>query len=107
MHVYGGFLVLSSLLIVHKTLCHTSYLMLESVFARGFAHKCTDGHERFFVPAVVAYLGDIKEINDVMGIAPNSHFSDFGTLAPTVRLNEPEYEPALRTEAHMNEMSLL
>ena len=78
--------------------------MFERVCARGFAHKCTDGQERFFMPTIAAYLGDIKEINDVMGIAPNSHFSDISTLAPTKRLNEPDYEPPLRTESHMREV---
>ena len=81
--------------------------MLHSVFARGFTHRCTDGHQRFFVPTVAAYLGDIKEINDVMGIAPNSLYSDIGTLAPTHRLNEPDYEPPLRTESDVREVSLL
>ncbi|DBA92041.1 TPA: hypothetical protein ACH3X2_003765 [Trebouxia sp. C0005] len=48
--------------------------------------------------------GDIKEFNDVMGIAPNSHFSDIRTLASTNRSSEPDYAPRLRTESDMREV---
>ena len=51
--------------------------------------------------------GDIKEFNDVMGIAPNSHFSDIRTLASTNRSSEPDYAPRLRTESDMREVKLL
>ena len=68
----------------------------------GFYHKCTDGEQRFFVPTLAAYVGDIKEINDVMGIQPHPAFySDIRTLAHSQHFNKPEYQAEARTESKM------
>ena len=47
-------------------------------------------------------MGDIKEANDVFGIAPHpAPYSDIRTLIRAAQFNDPDVEPALRTEEHM------
>lgn len=72
---------------------------------RGFHHKCSDGVQRFFLPTLAAFVGDIKEANDVFGIAPHlAPRSDIQTLIRSHSFNDPSAEPPLRTEQYMSEV---
>ncbi|KAL0036462.1 hypothetical protein WJX77_008767 [Trebouxia sp. C0004] len=74
-----------------KTLCYS-----------GFQHRCTDGHTRFFVPTLAAFVGDIMEANTAFGILHHAALhSDISTLVHKSCLNDPEHEPEARIESQM------
>ncbi|DBA83942.1 TPA: hypothetical protein ACH3X1_006438 [Trebouxia sp. C0004] len=84
---------------------HHALKDLKTLSHIGFQHKCTDGVERFFLPTAAAYVGDIKEANDVFGIAPHpAPYSDIRTLIKSDRFNDPDVDPPPRTERVMREV---
>ncbi|KAL0024007.1 hypothetical protein WJX77_008088 [Trebouxia sp. C0004] len=82
----------------------TAIKRLKELSYTGFYHDCTDGEQRFFVPTIAAFVGDIKEANDVFGIAPHpAMHSDISTLVCSQDMNKPTHQPATRTQKQMQE----
>ncbi len=73
----------------------------------GFHMRCPDGEHRHFVPVIAAYVADIKEANEVFNVAPYpSACPDINTLVSKDKMNDPEHEAELRTEAGMLEVHI-
>lgn len=67
-----------------------------------FQHKCTDDQSGFFVPTLAAFVGDIMEANTAFGIMHHAALhQDITSMVHRSRLNDPEHEAEVLTEAQM------